>query len=71
MSIKRIEMEWEAGMVLDIFKKACKLALQHQCDQVIFPFNGGIFSVSRSSFWNEEVATKLQTFPRVEQEIEL
>lgn len=69
--MKRIEMDFEYGMVYDIFIKAYKIALQHSCDDVVFEFNGGKFSVNRSSTWTEDVSTKLQTFPRQEQEIKL
>ena len=69
--MKRIEMDWQCGMVYNIFIKACKTALQHNCDDVVFEFNGGKFSVSRRSIWNESVNTKLQAYPRQEQEIKL
>lgn len=71
MSLKRIEMDWMFEIDYYIFTKACELALQHQCDDVVFEFNGGKFSVSRSSIWNEEVSEKLITFPRQQNEIKL
>ena len=71
MKLKRIEMGWQSGWVYDIFTSACKLALQHQCDDVVFEFNGGLFSVSRSSFWNDTVDEKLTEFPRKNYEVKL
>tara|TARA_R110002153_G_scaffold244399_1_gene399808 strand:- start:293 stop:487 length:195 start_codon:yes stop_codon:yes gene_type:complete len=62
-------MDLGFGAVYDIFTKVCKLAIAHQCDQVVFEFNGGKFSVSRSSHWSEHVNTLLQTYPRKEEEI--
>lgn len=71
MNLKRIEMDWQMGTDYSIFKDACKLALQYQCDAVVFEFNGGKFSVSRSSVWNDETSEKLQEFPRKEYEVKL
>ena len=71
MTIKRIEMDWQMGAVYDIFMSACELALQHQCDDVVFEFNGGLFSVSRSSCWGDDVANKLSEFPRKSCEVKL
>ena len=69
--MKHIKMDYQFGMVYDIFTKACELSLKHQCDNVVFEFNGGMFSVDRSSVWNDITSTRLQTFPRVKEEVSL
>lgn len=71
MSLKRIEMDYELGMVYDIFQKACRLAVDHQCDQVVFEFNEGKFVVSRSTYWNDNVVRLLQSYPREGGEVKL
>lgn len=71
MRAKRIELDFIYGMVGNIFKEVCEVALSCQCDDVVFEFNGGKFSVSRSSVWNEHILKKLQTYPRELDEVKL
>ena len=71
MSIKRIEMDWMFGTSYSIFCTACELALKNQCDDVVFEFNGGKFSVSRQSKWDEITEKALQEFPRQDREVKL
>ncbi len=71
MSIKRIEMGWSCGTDCSLFYEALRLAISNQCDEVVFEFNGGKFSVSRQSKWDEITEKALQEFPRQDREVRL
>lgn len=56
--IKKIELEKRFGTIHDIFTEAVLFAEVNRC-QVIFPFNGCNYSVSRTSEWGEGIYHKI------------
>ena len=71
MSIKRIEMDWSCGTDYSLFYEALRVAISNQCDDVVFEFNGGKFSVSSHSEWNDITYNALHEFPRQDREVKL
>ena len=69
--MKRIEMNWTIGSHYEIFTKAVTIAKEHNCDDVVFEFNGGFFSVNPYSVWSDEVSKELMQFPRKDHEVKL
>ena len=71
MSIKRIEMGWSCGTDCSLFYEALRLAISNQCDDVVFEFKGGKFSVSRHSRWSDITHRALHEYPRQDREVRL
>lgn len=69
--MKRIEMDWTAGSHYGVFTKAITIAKEHNCNDVVFEFNGGFFSVNPYSVWSEDVSKDLMKFPRKDYEVKL
>ncbi len=71
MKFKRIEMDWSAGTDYSLFTQAVDTAKTLSCDDVVFEFNGGKFSVDRKSTWSDSVSEELLSYPRKDYEVKL